>query len=54
MKPETRAKYLQRFTKAIKVLDKHDFICVGEFMFEKNGKTHDLSATDLNWAIKNL
>lgn len=54
MKPETKAKYLQRFTRAIKKLDKYGFEVVGEFLFRKDNKTHDLSATDLKWAINNL
>lgn len=54
MQPETKKEYLARYLKVVKKLLPYDFVPMGIFKFEKGGKIHDLSATDLNWAIRNL
>jgi hypothetical protein len=54
MHPETLEKSLKRELKAINKLYPLGFIPKGNWRFEKDGVIHDLSATDLNWAIENL
>lgn len=54
MPPETLEESIERELIAINKLYPLGFIPKGNWKFEKDGKIHDLSAIDLNWAIKNL